>query len=232
MTNKNFNTRTQDPNTNKRSSLKNITLGAALAAALMVGAPGCKHTEKNDKNSDPAKVENIDTSSKKKGQTTSNQSENMSSTTAEGDEGWFLDMTPEQKKELLDSMTPEERQAYLEMEKRAEEADSLEYLAYVKSEEDLKKSEEDLKKSEERLKKSEERLKKSEERLKKSDEELRKATKELEAEIASISEEEFLSNPNLYWSIDSYLQWCKEFWWTPIPKAYELKAALKKAKKG
>jgi hypothetical protein len=101
----------------------------------------------------------------------------MSSTTAEGDEGWFLDMTPEQKKELLDSMTPEERQAYLEMEKRAEEADSLEYLAYVKSEEDLKKSEE---------------------RLKKSDEELRKATKELEAEIASISEEEFLSNPNLY----------------------------------
>ena len=218
MTNKNFNTRTQEPNTNKRSSLKNITLGAALAAALMVGAPGCKHTEKNDKNSDPAKVENIDTSSKKKGQTTSNQSENMSSTTAEGDEGWFLDMTPEQKKELLDSMTPEERQAYLEMEKRAEEADSLEYLAYVKSEEDLKKSEEDLKKSEERLKKS--------------DEELRKATKELEAEIASISEEEFLSNPNLYWSIDSYLQWCKEFWWTPIPKAYELKAALKKAKKG
>ena len=218
MTNKNFNTRTQEPNTNKRSSLKNITLGAALAAALMVGAPGCKHTEKNDKNSDPAKVENIDTSSKKKGQTTSNQSENMSSTTAEGDEGWFLDMTPEQKKELLDSMTPEERQAYLEMEKRAEEADSLEYLAYVKSEEDLKKSEE--------------RLKKSEERLKKSDEELRKATKELEAEIASISEEEFLSNPNLYWSIDSYLQWCKEFWWTPIPKAYELKAALKKAKKG
>ena len=205
MTNKNFNTRTQEPNTNKRSSLKNITLGAALAAALMVGAPGCKHTEKNDKNSDPAKVENIDTSSKKKGQTTSNQSENMSSTTAEGDEGWFLDMTPEQKKELLDSMTPEERQAYLEMEKRAEEADSLEYLAYVKSEEDLKKSEEDLKKSEERLKKSEERLKKSEERLKKSeerlkksDEELRKATKELEAEIASISEEEFLSNPNLY----------------------------------
>ena len=122
----------------------------------------------------------------------------MSSTTAEGDEGWFLDMTPEQKKELLDSMTPEERQAYLEMEERAEEADSLEYLAYVKSEEDLKKSEEDLKKSEERLKKSEERLKKSEERLKKSDEELRKATKELEAEIASISEEEFLSNPNLY----------------------------------
>lgn len=108
----------------------------------------------------------------------------MSSTTAEGDEGWFLDMTPEQKKDLLDSMTPEERQAYLEMEKRAEEADSLEYLAYVKSEEDLKKSEE--------------RLKKSEERLKKSDEELRKATKELEAEIASISEEEFLSNPNLY----------------------------------
>ena len=101
----------------------------------------------------------------------------MSSTTAEGDEGWFLDMTPEQKKELLDSMTPEERQAYLEMEKRAKEADSLEYLAYVKSEEDLKKSEE---------------------RLKKSDEELRKATKELEAEIASISEEEFLSNPNLY----------------------------------
>ena len=101
----------------------------------------------------------------------------MSSTTAEGDEGWFLDMTPEQKKELLDSMTPEERQAYLEMEKRAEEADSLEYLAYVKSEEDLKKSEE---------------------RLKKSDEELRKVTKELEAEIASISEEEFLSNPNLY----------------------------------
>lgn len=206
-------------------SLKNMTLGATLAAALVMGAPGCKQWAKNDKNADPAKVENIDTSSKKKGQTTSNQSENMSSTTAEGDEGWFLDMTPEQKKELLDSMTPEERQAYLEMEKRAEEADSLEYLAYVKSEEDLKKSEEDLKKSEERLKKSEERLKKS-------DEELRKATKELEAEIASISEEEFLSNPNLYWSIDSYLQWCKEFWWTPISKAYELKAALKKAKKG
>lgn len=195
-----------------------MTLGATLAAALVMGAPGCKQWAKNDKNADPAKVENIDTSSKKKGQTTSNQSENMSSTTAEGDEGWFLDMTPEQKKELLDSMTPEERQAYLEMEKRAEEADSLEYLAYVKSEEDLKKSEE--------------RLKKSEERLKKSDEELRKATKELEAEIASISEEEFLSNPNLYWSIDSYLQWCKEFWWTPISKAYELKAALKKAKKG
>lgn len=192
-------------------SLKNMTLGATLAAALVMGAPGCKQWAKNDKNSDPAKVENIDTSSKKKGQTTSNQSENISSTIAEGDEGWFLDMTPEQKKELLDSMTPEERQAYLEMEKRAEEADSLEYLAYVKSEEDLKKSEE---------------------RLKKSDEELRKATKELEAEIASISEEEFLSNPNLYWSIDSYLQWCKEFWWTPISKAYELKAALKKAKKG
>ena len=192
-------------------SLKNMTLGATLAAALVMGAPGCKQWAKNDKNSDPAKVENIDTSSKKKGQTTSNQSKNMSSTTAEGDEGWFLDMTPEQKKELLDSMTPEERQAYLEMEKRAKEADSLEYLAYVKSEEDLKKSEE---------------------RLKKSDEELRKATKELEAEIASISEEEFLSNPNLYWSIDSYLQWCKEFWWTPISKAYELKAALKKAKKG
>lgn len=186
-------------------------MASALVMALLAGAPGCKQWAKNDKNSDPAKVENIDTSSKKKGQTTSNQSENMSSTTAEGDEGWFLDMTPEQKKELLDSMTPEERQAYLEMEKRAEEADSLEYLAYVKSEEDLKKSEE---------------------RLKKSDEELRKATKELEAEIASISEEEFLSNPNLYWSIDSYLQWCKEFWWTPISKAYELKAALKKAKKG
>ena len=200
------------------NKIQKLAMVSALVMALLAGAPGCKHTEKNDKNADPAKVENIDTSSKKKGQTTSNQSENMSSTTAEGDEGWFLDMTPEQKKELLDSMTPEERQAYLEMEKRAEEADSLEYLAYVKSEEDLKKSEE--------------RLKKSEERLKKSDEELRKATKELEAEIASISEEEFLSNPNLYWSIDSYLQWCKEFWWTPIPKAYELKAALKKAKKG
>ena len=214
------------------NKIQKLAMASALVMALLAGAPGCKQWAKNDKNADPAKVENIDTSSKKKGQTTSNQSENMSSTTAEGDEGWFLDMTPEQKKEPLDSMTPEERQAYLEMEKRAEEADSLEYLAYVKSEEDLKKSEEDLKKSEERLKKSEERLKKSEERLKKSDEELRKATKELEAEIASISEEEFLSNPNLYWSIDSYLQWCKEFWWTPIPKAYELKAALKKAKKG
>lgn len=197
----------QKSTTNK---IQKLAMASALMA-LLAGAPGCKHTEKNDKNTDPAKVENIDTSSKKKGQTTSNQSKNMSSTTAEGDEGWFLDMTPEQKKELLDSMTPEERQAYLEMEKRAKEADSLEYLAYVKSEEDLKKSEE---------------------RLKKSDEELRKATKELEAEIASISEEEFLSNPNLYWSIDSYLQWCKEFWWTPISKAYELKAALKKAKKG
>ena len=207
------------------NKIQKLAMASALVMALLAGAPGCKQWAKNDKNADPAKVENIDTSSKKKGQTTSNQSENMSSTTAEGDEGWFLDMTPEQKKELLDSMTPEERQAYLEMEKRAEEADSLEYLAYVKSEEDLKKSEEDLKKSEETLKKSEERLKKS-------DEELRKATKELEAEIASISEEEFLSNPNLYWSIDSYLQWCKEFWWTPIPKAYELKAALKKAKKG
>lgn len=200
------------------NKIQELAMASALVMALLAGAPGCKQWAKNNKNADPAKVENIDTSSKKKGQTTSNQSENMSSTTAEGDEGWFLDMTPEQKKELLDSMTPEERQAYLEMEKRAEEADSLEYLAYVKSEEDLKKSEE--------------RLKKSEERLKKSDEELRKATKELEAEIASISEEEFLSNPNLYWSIDSYLQWCKEFWWTPIPKAYELKAALKKAKKG
>lgn len=200
------------------NKIQKLAMVSALVMALLAGVPGCKQWAKNDKNADPAKVENIDTSSKKKGQTTSNQSENMSSTTAEGDEGWFLDMTPEQKKELLDSMTPEERQAYLEMEKRAEEADSLEYLAYVKSEEDLKKSEEDLKKSEERLKKS--------------DEELRKATKELEAEIASISEEEFLSNPNLYWSIDSYLQWCKEFWWTPIPKAYELKAALKKAKKG
>lgn len=193
------------------TKIQKLAMASTLLMALLAGAPGCKQWAKNDKNADPAKVENIDTSSKKKGQTTSNQSENMSSTTAEGDEGWFLDMTPEQKKELLDSMTPEERQAYLEMEKRAEEADSLEYLAYVKSEEDLKKSEE---------------------RLKKSDEELRKATKELEAEIASISEEEFLSNPNLYWSIDSYLQWCKEFWWTPIPKAYELKAALKKAKKG
>ena len=193
------------------NKIQTLAMVSTLVMALLAGAPGCKQWAKNDKNADPAKVENIDTSSKKKGQTRSNQSENMSSTTAEGDEGWFLDMTPEQKKELLDSMTPEERQAYLEMEKRAEEADSLEYLAYVKSEEDLKKSEE---------------------RLKKSDEELRKATKELEAEIASISEEEFLSNPNLYWSIDSYLQWCKEFWWTPIPKAYELKAALKKAKKG
>ena len=193
------------------NKIQKLAMVSTLVMALLAGAPGCKQWAKNDKNADPAKVENIDTSSKKKGQTRSNQSENMSSTTAEGDEGWFLDMTPEQKKELLDSMTPEERQAYLEMEKRAEEADSLEYLAYVKSEEDLKKSEE---------------------RLKKSDEELRKATKELEAEIASISEEEFLSNPNLYWSIDSYLQWCKEFWWTPIPKAYELKAALKKAKKG
>ena len=200
------------------NKIQKLAMVSTLVMALLAGAPGCKQWAKNDKNADPAKVENIDTSSKKKGQTRSNQSENMSSTTAEGDEGWFLDMTPEQKKELLDSMTPEERQAYLEMEKRAEEADSLEYLAYVKSEEDLKKSEE--------------RLKKSEERLKKSDEELRKATKELEAEIASISEEEFLSNPNLYWSIDSYLQWCKEFWWTPISKAYELKAALKKAKKG
>ena len=198
----------QKSTTNK---IQKLAMMASALMALLAGTPGCKQWAKNDKNADPAKVENIDTSSKKKGQTTSNQSENMSSTTAEGDEGWFLDMTPEQKKELLDSMTPEERQAYLEMEKRAEEADSLEYLAYVKSEEDLKKSEE---------------------RLKKSDEELRKATKELEAEIASISEEEFLSNPNLYWSIDSYLQWCKEFWWTPIPKAYELKAALKKAKKG
>ena len=192
-------------------SLKNMTLGATLAAALVMGAPGCKQWAKNDKNADPAKVENIDTSSKKKGQTTSNQSENMSSTTAEGDEGWFLDMTPEQKKELLDSMTPEERQAYLEMEKRAEEADSLEYLAYVKSEEDLKKSEQDLKKS---------------------SEELNNSIKEFEAQMSSISEEEFLSNPNLYSSIDWYFKRCKEFWWTPIPKAYELKAALKKAKKG
>ena len=199
-------------------SLKNMTLGATLAAALVMGAPGCKQWAKNDKNSDPAKVENIDTSSKKKGQTTSNQSENMSSTTAEGDEGWFLDMTPEQKKELLDSMTPEERQAYLKMEKRAEEADSLEYLAYVKSEEDLKKSEQDLKKSEQDLKKS--------------SEELNNSIKEFEAQMSSISEEEFLSNPNLYSSIDWYFKRCKEFWWTPIPKAYELKAALKKAKKG
>ena len=199
-------------------SLKNMTLGATLAAALVMGAPGCKQWAKNDKNSDPAKVENIDTSSKKKGQTTSNQSENISSTIAEGDEGWFLDMTPEQKKELLDSMTPEERQAYLEMEKRAEEADSLEYLAYVKSEEDLKKSEEDLKKSEQDLKKS--------------SEELNNSIKEFEAQMSSISEEEFLSNPNLYSSIDWYFKRCKEFWWTPIPKAYELKAALKKAKKG
>ena len=199
-------------------SLKNMALGATLAAALVMGAPGCKQWAKNDKNADPAKVENIDTSSKKKGQTTSNQSENMSSTTAEGDEGWFLDMTPEQKKELLDSMTPEERQAYLEMEKRAEEADSLEYLAYVKSEEDLKKSEQDLKKSEQDLKKS--------------SEELNNSIKEFEAQMSSISEEEFLSNPNLYSSIDWYFKRCKEFWWTPIPKAYELKAALKKAKKG
>ena len=191
--------------------LKNMVMGTALATALVMGAPGCKQWAKNDKNSDPAKVENIDTSSKKKGQTTSNQSENISSTIAEGDEGWFLDMTPEQKKELLDSMTPEERQAYLEMEKRAEEADSLEYLAYVKSEEDLKKSEEDLKKS---------------------SEELNNSIKEFEAQMSSISEEEFLSNPNLYSSIDWYFKRCKEFWWTPIPKAYELKAALKKAKKG
>lgn len=106
-------------------------------------------------------------------------------------------MTPEQKKELLDSMTPEERQAYLEMEKRAEEADSLEYLAYVKSEEDLKKSEEDLKKSEQDLKKS--------------SEELNNSIKEFEAQMSSISEEEFLSNPNLYSSIDWYFKRCKEF---------------------
>ena len=215
----------------RTNKIQKLAMASALMA-LLAGAPGCKHTEKNDKNTDPAKVENIDTSSKKKGQTTSNQSENMSSTTAEGDEGWFLDMTPEQKKELLDSMTPEERQAYLEMEKRAEEADSLEHLAYVKSEEDLKKSEEDLKKSEEDLKKSEERLKKSKEDLKKSSEELNNSIKEFEAQMSSISEEEFLSNPNLYSSIDWYFKRCKEFWWTPIPKAYELKAALKKAKKG
>ena len=207
------------------NKIQKLAMASALVMALLAGAPGCKQWAKNDKNADPAKVENIDTSSKKKGQTTSNQSENMSSTTAEGDEGWFLDMTPEQKKELLDSMTPEERQAYLEMEKRAEEADSLEYLAYVKSEEDLKKSEEDLKKSEERLKKSEEDLKKS-------SEELNNSIKEFEAQMSSISEEEFLSNPNLYSSIDWYFKRCKEFWWTPIPKAYELKAALKKAKKG
>ena len=201
----------------RTNKIQKLAMASALMA-LLAGAPGCKHTEKNDKNTDPAKVENIDTSSKKKGQTTSNQSENMSSTTAEGDEGWFLDMTPEQKKELLDSMTPEERQAYLEMEKRAEEADSLEHLAYVKSEEDLKKSEE--------------RLKKSKEDLKKSSEELNNSIKEFEAQMSSISEEEFLSNPNLYSSIDWYFKRCKEFWWTPIPKAYELKAALKKAKKG
>ena len=198
--------------------IQKLAMVSTLVMALLAGAPGCKQWAKNDKNADPAKVENIDTSSKKKGQTRSNQSENMSSTTAEGDEGWFLDMTPEQKKELLDSMTPEERQAYLEMEKRAEEADSLEYLAYVKSEEDLKKSEEDLKKSEEDLKKS--------------SEELNNSIKEFEAQMSSISEEEFLSNPNLYSSIDWYFKRCKEFWWTPIPKAYELKAALKKAKKG
>ena len=198
--------------------IQKLAMVSTLVMALLAGAPGCKQWAKNDKNADPAKVENIDTSSKKKGQTRSNQSENMSSTTAEGDEGWFLDMTPEQKKELLDSMTPEERQAYLEMEKRAEEADSLEYLAYVKSEEDLKKSEE--------------RLKKSEEDLKKSSEELNNSIKEFEAQMSSISEEEFLSNPNLYSSIDWYFKRCKEFWWTPIPKAYELKAALKKAKKG
>ena len=191
--------------------IQKLAMVSTLVMALLAGAPGCKQWAKNDKNADPAKVENIDTSSKKKGQTRSNQSENMSSTTAEGDEGWFLDMTPEQKKELLDSMTPEERQAYLEMEKRAEEADSLEYLAYVKSEEGLKKSEEDLKKS---------------------SEELNNSIKEFEAQMSSISEEEFLSNPNLYSSIDWYFKRCKEFWWTPIPKAYELKAALKKAKKG
>ncbi|MFC2696037.1 MAG: hypothetical protein ACFN4U_03245, partial [Candidatus Absconditicoccaceae bacterium] len=126
------------------NKIQKLAMASALVMALLAGAPGCKQGAKNDKNADPAKVENIDTSSKEKGQTTSNQGENMSSTTAEGDEGWFLDMTPEQKKELLDSMTPEERQAYLEMEKRAEESDSLEYLAYVKSGEDLKKSGEDL----------------------------------------------------------------------------------------
>ena len=198
-------------------SLKNMTLGATLAAALVMGAPGCKHTEKNNKNADPAKVENIDTSSKKKGQTTSNQSENISSTIAEGDEGWFLDMTDEDMKEFLDSLSPEKRQAYLEMEQSAKEADSLEYLAFVESEKDLKKVDD--------------QLNKADDKLKKIDAELRKSTRELEAQIASITEEEFLSNPKLYWSIDSYLQWCKEFWWTPSPKAYQLKAALEKAKR-
>jgi len=198
-------------------SLKNMTLGATLAAALVMGAPGCKQWAKNDKNSDPAKVENIDTSSKKKGQTTSNQSENISSTIAEGDEGWFLDMTDEDMKEFLDSLSPEERQAYLEMEQSAKEADSLEYLAFVESEKDLKKVDD--------------QLNKADDKLRKIDAELRKSTRELEAQIASITEEEFLSNPKLYWSIDSYLQGCKEFWWTPIPKAYQLKAALEKAKR-
>ncbi|MFC2495337.1 MAG: hypothetical protein ACFNWZ_04035 [Candidatus Absconditicoccaceae bacterium] len=198
-------------------SLKNMTLGATLAAALVMGAPGCKQGAKNDKNSDPAKVENIDTSSKKKGQTTSNQSENISSTIAEGDEGWFLDMTDEDMKEFLDSLSPEERQAYLEMKQSAKEADSLEYLAFVESEKDLKKVDD--------------QLNKADDKLKKIDAELRKSTRELEAQIASITEEEFLSNPKLYGSIDSYLQGCKEFGWTPIPKAYQLKAALEKAKR-
>jgi hypothetical protein len=93
-------------------------------------------------------------------------------------------MTDEDMKEFLDSLSPEERQAYLEMEQSAKEADSLEYLAFVESEKDLKKVDD--------------QLNKADDKLRKIDAELRKSTRELEAQIASITEEEFLSNPKLY----------------------------------
>ena len=58
-----MNTPKSSANTNKHSSLKNITLGAALAAALMVGAPGC--SKKADDTTKKANLEMPTIDSKK-----------------------------------------------------------------------------------------------------------------------------------------------------------------------
>ena len=208
--NKNFNTRTQAPISNKHPSRRNITLGTALAATLIAWSPACSKKTNTSLEKPTTEIidPNLQTTSQEIG--SSNATQNNSSLSDKELEA-SLD-------ELVVSTLASDDIDDETLSRMEHETDSL-----------LAASEEELIASEKRLAASEKRLAASEKRLAASEKKLTDAIKSYEDEVLSADFDFLLANKAFVkQQIHAYMADCKKSGHEPNPKIVALLVKLDK----
>ena len=201
--NKNFNTRTQAPISNKHPSRRNITLGTALAATLIAWSPACSKKTNTSLEKPTTEIidPNLQTTSQEIG--SSNATQNNSSLSDKELEA-SLD-------ELVVSTLASDDIDDETLSRMEHETDSL------------------LAASEEELIASEKRLAASEKRLAASEKKLTDAIKSYEDEVLSADFDFLLANKAFVkQQIHAYMADCKKSGHEPNPKIVALLVKLDK----